>query len=102
VEGDAAAAVPGGAGGDGDQVAADGGAAGFGEGAAGEGPGGAQQVAGDGGDGQPGGVGGELAGGQVGEGAVVEVGGDRSMMAWSRWPASAWMVSNGESVKTAW
>ena len=76
VQGEAAAAVAGGAGGDGDQVAADGGGAGPGVAAAGEGAGGADQVVGDGGDGQPGGVGGELPRGQVREGAVVEVGED--------------------------
>ena len=59
VQGEVAAAVAGGAGGDVDQVAADGGAAGLGAGEAGQGGGGAQQVAGDGGAGQPGGVGGK-------------------------------------------
>ena len=68
------AAVARGAGGDGDQVAADGGRAGPGVAAAGEGTGGAEQVAGDGGDGQPGGVGGELPRRQVGQGPVVQVG----------------------------
>jgi hypothetical protein len=48
------------AGGDSDQVAADGG--------------GPDQVVRDGGDGQPGGAGGELPRGQVGQGAVAEVG----------------------------
>jgi len=57
VQGDVAAAVPGGAGGDVDQVAADGGAAGLAVGQAGQGSGGAQQVVADGGEGQPGGVG---------------------------------------------
>jgi len=56
VQGELAAAVAGGAGGDGDQVAADGGRAGPGVAAAGQDAGGAQEVVGDGGDGQPGGV----------------------------------------------
>jgi hypothetical protein len=72
VEGEAAGA--GGAGGDGDQLAADGGGAGPGVPAAGEGASGPGQVMGDGGDGQPDGVGGELPRRQVREGAVVEVG----------------------------
>jgi hypothetical protein len=61
VQGEVAAAVAGGAGRDVDQVAADGGAAGIGEGEAGQGGGGAQQVAGDDGTGQPGGVSGKRA-----------------------------------------
>ena len=65
--------MAGGAGGDGDQVAADRGGAGPGVAAAGESAGGTEQVVRDGGDGQPGGVGGELPRGQVGEGPVVEV-----------------------------
>jgi hypothetical protein len=76
VEGDVAVAVPGGAGGEVDQVAAVGGAAGLAMGPAGQGRGGAQQVVGDGGAGEPGGVGGELARGQVCQGAVVAVGED--------------------------
>jgi hypothetical protein len=76
VEGEVAAAVAGGPAGDGDQVAADGGCAGLCVAAAGEGAGGPGQVVGDGGDGQPGGVGAELAGWQVSEGPVVEVGED--------------------------
>jgi hypothetical protein len=54
VQGDFAAAVAGGAGGDVDQVAAQRGATGFGAGEAGQGPGGAQQVVCDGGAGKPG------------------------------------------------
>ncbi len=61
VQGDVPAAVAGGAGGDVDQVAAQGDGSGFGEGEAGQGSGGAQQVVADGGAGQPGGVGGERA-----------------------------------------
>jgi len=61
VQGEVAVAVAGGAGGDVDQVAADGGAAGFGVGEAGQGPGGAQQVVADGGQREPGRVGGEGA-----------------------------------------
>jgi hypothetical protein len=61
VQGEVAAAVAGGAGGDVDQVAADGGAAGPGVGQAGQGSGGAQQVVADGGEGEPGRVGGERA-----------------------------------------
>ena len=76
VQGELAAAAAGGAGGDVDQVAADGGAAGFGVSEAGQGTGGAQQVAGDGGAGQPGGVGGERPGRQVGQGPLVPVGED--------------------------
>jgi hypothetical protein len=59
-KGDQAAAVAGGTGGDGDEVAADGGLAGPGVTAAGESAGGAQQVVRDGGDGEPGGAGGAL------------------------------------------
>jgi hypothetical protein len=65
VHGDVAAAVAGDAGGDVDEVAADGSAAGFGAGQAGQGAGGAQQVVADGGAGEPGGVGGERAGGSL-------------------------------------
>ena len=57
VQCDVAAAVPGGAGGDVDQVAADGGAAGLAVGQAGQRPGGAQQVVRDRGASQPGRVG---------------------------------------------
>jgi hypothetical protein len=60
-EGEVAAAVAGGPRGNADQVAAQGGAAGFGVGEAGEASGGAQQVAAEGGERQPGGVGGERA-----------------------------------------
>lgn len=63
-------------GGDGDEVAADGGGAGPGVHRAGEGAGGAEQVLGDGRDDQPGGVGGECPGWQVRERAVVPVGED--------------------------
>jgi len=51
--------VAGGAGGDVDELAAQCGAAGFGAGGAGQGPGRAEQVVADGGEGEPGGVGGE-------------------------------------------
>ena len=71
-----AAAVAGGAGGDGDEVAADGGGAGPGEAGAGEGPGGAQQVEGHGRDDQPRGVRVEVPGREVGERAGVQVGDD--------------------------
>ena len=57
VQGDAAAFVPGGAGDQVDQVAADGGTAGLAVSEAGQRSGGAQQVMGDGGAGQPGRVG---------------------------------------------
>jgi hypothetical protein len=73
VQGQAAPAVACGPGGDGDQVAADGGCADPGVAAAGEGAGGAEQVVREGGDGQPGGVGGERAIWQVGQGPVVQV-----------------------------
>ena len=56
VDGNAPAAVAGGPGGDGDQVAAHRGAAGFRVGVAGQGAGGAQQVAGDRRERHPGGV----------------------------------------------
>jgi hypothetical protein len=59
VQGEVATAVPGGAGGHADQVAADGGAAGLAVGEAGEGPGSAQQVVRDRRAGQPRGIGGE-------------------------------------------
>ena len=61
VQGDFAAAVAGGAGGDVDQVAAQRGPSGLGAGEAGQGPGGAQQVVRDGGAGKPGRVGWERA-----------------------------------------
>jgi hypothetical protein len=73
VQGEVAAAVAGGAGGDVDEVAAQGGASGLDAGEAGQGPGGAQQVVADGGAGEPGGVGGERARRQVGQGPVSQV-----------------------------
>jgi hypothetical protein len=76
VQGEAAPAVAGGAGGDRDQVAADGRGPGPGQGKRGEGAGGADQVEGHRGDDQPGGVGGEPAGREVGERSVVPVGED--------------------------
>jgi len=66
VEREEPAAVAGRAGGDRDQVAADSGRTGFRVAAAGEGAGGPDQVVRDGGDGEPGGVGGESPRGQVG------------------------------------
>jgi len=59
VQRDVAVAVPGGPGGDVDEITADGGAAGLAVGEAGQGSCGAQQVMRDGGAGQPGRVGGE-------------------------------------------
>lgn len=56
VQGDVAAAVPGQPGRDPDEVSADGGAAGFGVERRGEGSGGAEQVVGERGQGQPGGL----------------------------------------------
>jgi hypothetical protein len=56
--------VPGGPGGDVDEVAANGSTPDFGVGEVGQGPGGAQQVIGDGGQGKPGGVGRERADGK--------------------------------------
>jgi hypothetical protein len=76
VEGEAVPPVARDAGGDGDQVAPDGSGPGLGMAAAGEGSGCAQEVAGDRGDGEPGGVGGELSRWQVGQGAVAQVGDD--------------------------
>ena len=63
-------------GGDVDDASAQGRAAGNAVGAAGEGSGGAQQVVGDGCAQDPGGVGAEMPGGYVGQGAVDEVGED--------------------------
>ncbi len=60
VEGEVATAVAGEPGRDGDQLAAQRGAAGAGVGRRGQGAGGAQQVVGEGGHGEPGGVGGEV------------------------------------------
>jgi hypothetical protein len=76
VHGDVAAAVAGDAGGDADEVAADGRAAGFRVERPGQRPGGAGQVVADSRAGQPRGVGGEVPRGQVGQGAVAEVGED--------------------------
>jgi len=76
VEDEVPATAPGGAGAGGDETAADRGGAGLRERAAGEGPGGAQQVMGHGGDDEPGGVRGEDARREVGEGAGVQVGVD--------------------------
>jgi hypothetical protein len=73
VHSELAAAVPGGAGGDVDQVAAQGGAPGFTAGQAGQASGGAQQVAADRGERQPGRAGGERARWQVGERPVGPV-----------------------------
>jgi hypothetical protein len=56
VQGDAASAVAGDAGGDAVEVAADGGISGSGQGTGGEGPCGAQQVGGHRGDREPGGL----------------------------------------------
>ena len=61
VEGEVPAAVAGGAGGDGDQVTADGRGPGLRERRAGQGAGGAQQVVCHRRDGQPGGIGREYA-----------------------------------------
>ena len=60
VHGDVAAAVAGDTGSDGDQLAADGRATGFRAEAVGQAAGGAGQVMADGGQSQPGGVGGEM------------------------------------------
>jgi hypothetical protein len=65
MHGEVAAAVAGGARGHVDEVTADRGASGFGVGQAGQGAGGAQQVAADRGQGEPGCVGGEAAGGSL-------------------------------------
>jgi hypothetical protein len=76
VEREVAAAVAGSPRGDIDEVAAQGGAAGLGVAAPGQGPGGAQQVAADRGERQPGRVGGERARRQVRERPVGPVGED--------------------------
>jgi hypothetical protein len=73
VHGDVAAAVACDAGGDGDQLAADGRAAGFGEEGAGQAAGGAGQVMADGCQGQPRGVRREMPRWQVREGAAGQV-----------------------------
>jgi len=103
VHGDVAAAVAGDAGGDGDQLAADGRAAGFRAEGVGQAAGGAGQVMADGGQGQPRGVGRELPRyGRWASGPSVQSAKTCSTMAWPRcWP-SAWISSNGESVNTAW
>jgi hypothetical protein len=62
VEGDAVAAVAGDPGGDGDQVAAQRGAASLAQGGTGQGSGRAQEVVADRGAGQPGGISGERSG----------------------------------------
>ena len=76
VQREVAAAGPGGAGGDVDQVAAQRGAAGSGVGQAGQGAGGAQQVVRDGSAGRPGRIGGERARWHVRERPVGDVGED--------------------------
>ena len=74
VKGEVPSAVAGGAGGDGDEVAADGGGAGLRVQRAGQCPGGAQQVLRDGGDDRPDRVRGETAGWEMGERPFVPVG----------------------------
>ena len=76
MQGEVPAAVAGGAGGDVDQVAAQGDSPGPGAGEAGQRSGGAQQVVADRGAGQPGRVGGERARRQVGQGPVSQIGED--------------------------
>jgi len=76
VQGQVTASVPGQAGGDIDEVGADGGAAGPGVPRGGQGAGRAEQVVGDGCEGEPGGVGGELARWQVCQRAADLVGED--------------------------
>src|SRR5512135_2130423 len=76
VEDQVPAAVAGGPGGHGDEVAADGGGAALRVAGPGPGPGGAQQVMGHGREDQPGPVRVEGAGWQVSEGACVQVGDD--------------------------
>ena len=73
VDGDVAAAVAGGAGGDVDQVAAQGGTADFGVAEAGQRPGGAQQAVADRREGKSGRVGGKRARGQVRQGPAGPV-----------------------------
>jgi hypothetical protein len=69
---------------------------------AGEGAGGAGEVVRDGRADQPGTIGCEMAGGQVREGGVLQVGDDLFDMAWSRWVDSASSIGCGLSVNTAW
>jgi hypothetical protein len=94
--------VAGGAGGDRDQGGADRCGPGFRERQRGERAGGADQVEGHGCGDEPGGVRGEAAGREVGQGAVVPVGEDLLDDRVPRCWASAWTSSNGESVKSAW
>ena len=85
VQGDVAAAVPGGAGGDVDEVATDGGAAGLAAvGEAGQEFDGTQQIAGDGGAGQPGGIGREKRDGRWASGPSFQSAKTCSTIAWSR------------------
>ena len=102
VQGEVAAAVAGGAGGDVDEVAADGGAAGFGVAEAGQGAGGAQQVVADGGEASQAALAGNEPEGRWASGPSVQSAKTCSMTAWSRCCSSAWSVANGESVNTAW
>jgi len=102
VHGEVAAAVAGDASRDGDELAADGGAAGPWVEAPGQGPGGAGQVRADGGQGEPRGAGREMPGGQVSEWPSLQSAKVCSTTAWSRCCASAWIIADGEPVKTAW
>ena len=76
VQDEVPAAVAGGPGGHGDQVAADGGGPGPGVAGPGPGPGGAQQVVRHGGEHEPRAVCAEMTGWQVGEGTCVQFGDD--------------------------
>jgi hypothetical protein len=88
VDGEVAAAVPGGARGHVDEVTADGGAPGPGVGEAGRGTGGAEQVAADGGEGEPGRVGGEGAIWEMAQAGLLARRMASSTRAWTRWAAS--------------
>ena len=102
VQRDVAAAGPGGAGGDVDQVAAQRGAAGPGVGEAGQGSGGAQQVVRDGGAGRPRRIGGKRAGWHVRERPVGDVGEDLFHDGMVAVLAFGLDQLERESVKTAW
>jgi hypothetical protein len=87
----------------GDEVAAQGDAAG--DGAfrrADDGAGGAEQVVGDRGEHGPGSVGAERAGGLAGQGPSMRSNQTCSQMAWSRWVMSAWSTGSVLLVKNGW
>ena len=103
VQGEVAAAVAGDAGGDADELAADGRAAGFRVKRPRQRPRRRGSGYGRWQPGQPRGVRREMPGWQVSKRPVAARSAKTcSMMAWSRCCASAWIISNGESVNRAW